>query len=202
MNSLAYLALAVVMQAPADAVQTQFFPGGGFSDFEANWYGEALTRMEEPPLAGSPRELKVFRFMLLPTWGHPVAVRLTIRDGQGTIEAKRLGGFGGYDPGMLVDSGSVSLSDAQVTAFLTLFGKLGFERLGTRDRERGKDGSEWILEAAENGSYHVVVRWSPRDGTAKRGLTDFVAACEWLFRTSPLTGDATNKSSIEISKKP
>jgi hypothetical protein len=48
-----------------------------------------------------------------------------------------------------------------------------------------------------------VVRWSPTHyDTAKRGLSEFVAVCEWLYRASPLRGDVTNKGSVEISKPP
>jgi hypothetical protein len=102
----------------------------------------------------------------------------------------------------LVDRGSIDLTEAQLEMFLERFRRLDFEALKTRDGVLGADGAEWILERMEDGRHHVVVRWSPEHETAKRGLSDFVAVCEWLYRVSPLPGDVRNKSSVEISKPP
>jgi hypothetical protein len=70
------------------------------------------------------------------------------------------------------------------------------------DPVRGFDGSEWIIEAVEQGEYHVVARWTPTAyNTEKRGLRAFVEACEWLYRASPLKDDVRNKGTVEISKR-
>lgn len=192
----------LLLQPPQEPEQAQHFPRGTISDFEAKWFGAALARMEEPALPWLGPNVNVYRFTVLPTWGHPVSVRLTLQGGKATIDAKRLGGFGGYDPGGLVDRGSIDLPEAQLEMFLERFRRLGFEALTTQDRVQGTDGSEWILERMDGGRYHVIVRWSPGYDTAKRGLSDFVAVCEWLYRASPLQGDVANKNSVEISKPP
>lgn len=191
----------LLLQSPHEP-ETQYFPKGAISDFEAKWFGAALARMGEPPLPALRSNAKVYRFTMLPTWGHPVSVRLTLQGGKATIDAKRLSGFGGYDPGNLSDRGSIDLPQAQLEMFFERFRRLNFEALKTQDDVLGADGSEWILERMEEGRYHVIVRWSPEYDTAKRGLSDFVAVCEWLYRTSPLIGDVSSKGSVEISKPP
>ncbi len=203
MSSLVLVpALAMMLsQAPSDA--RAFFGGKVPSRCQAAWYAKALARMDEPPLAAATASARVFRFTLLPTWGHPVSVRLTLAGTSGIIEAKRLSGLGGYEPGRLEEKGSVRLSAAQVEEFVALFGKLGFRQMAFEDPDRGFDGSEWILEAVESGEYHIVARWTPTAyDTEKRGLRTFVDVCEWLFRAGPLKDDVRNKGTIEISKRP
>jgi hypothetical protein len=31
----------------------------------------------------------------------------------------------------------------------------------------GLDGSQWVIEGIKNGSYHLVDRWSPKDGEVR-----------------------------------
>jgi len=59
MAPLTPLMLALLPSSPKAAAQTHFFPKGAVSDFEANWFGEALTRMEEQALPESPPNVKI-----------------------------------------------------------------------------------------------------------------------------------------------
>ena len=34
-------------------------------------------------------------------------------------------------------------------------------------QDRGVDGAQWIIEGVRNGTYHVVDRWSPREGQVR-----------------------------------
>jgi hypothetical protein len=34
-------------------------------------------------------------------------------------------------------------------------------------RDRGVDGAQWIIEGVRNKTYHVVDRWSPKDGSVR-----------------------------------
>ncbi|MBI5068930.1 MAG: hypothetical protein HZB56_11890 [Deltaproteobacteria bacterium] len=186
-------------QTPSDV--SAYF-GGRVPEFYAEWYAKALRRMGEASLARAPTTAKVYRLTILPTWGHPVSVRLHAETGSEAIEAKRLDGLGGYEPGRLAEQGSLQLSADQMNQFRSLYGKLGFWQMAFGDPGRGYDGSEWILEAAELGKYHVVARWSPSSETDRRGLRAFVGLCEWLFRASPLANDLRNKGTAEILKRP
>jgi hypothetical protein len=196
-GSLAFISLValVLSQNPSD--DTAFF-GGQVPDFQAGWYAKALRRMGEPSLARAPIAARVYRFTILPTWGHPVSVRMTAGE---VIEAKRLDGFGGYEPGRLAEQVSLKLSAEQMNQFRSLFGKLAFWQMPFDVPDRGFDGSEWILEAVELGKYHVVARWSPSLQTDRRGLRAFVDLCEWLFRVSPLSNDVQNKGAVEIARQ-
>jgi len=60
----------------------------------------------------------------------------------------------------------------------------------------------WILEAANEGDYHVVVRWPPKEyDPDKRRTVDFVNLCEWLYKKAKFKEDAKNKGYIEIRKQ-
>lgn len=175
----------------------------GISSFEEAWYGKALRAMEEQPLHTGATTTKgtVYRLTILPTWGNPVAVRLTVLDGKATIEGRRLNGQGGYEPGKLVERGVAPLSAEALATFEPLFAKLNFEKQSTRDPTRGHDGSEYILERVAEGKHQVVVRWSPDSDTSKRGLTEFQAVAKWLYRACPIKGDLTTKGGVELRKK-
>ncbi len=175
----------------------------GVSSLENQWFGKILDRLREPSLFSTERkEATVYRFTLVPTWGNPISVRLTVTDGVGEIAAKRLDGEGGYEPGHLAEQGAAKLTKEATNEFTALFGKTHFSKLETRDKDGGKDGSEWILEAVKGGKYHVVVRWCPTEyDPEKRGTVEFAKVCKWLFQKSPLKADATNKGMVEIRKK-
>jgi hypothetical protein len=202
MTSLALVPALAMMLAQTSGDARAFFGGQVASEFEADWFAKALSRMDEPSLATATSSARSFRCTVLPTWGHPVSVRLSLSGSSGTLEAKRLSGLGGYELGRLEEKGSVPIDAAQVEEFVGLFAKLGFRQMPFQDPVLGADGSEWILEAAEQGEYHVVARWTPKAyNTEKRGLRAFVEACEWLYRASPFEDDVRNGRRIEISKR-
>lgn len=197
MTALGLLTCLVVAQP--------FFPVDeqrGISSFEEEWYGKALKALDEKPLHADAEATKgtVYRLTILPTWGNPVTVRLTVLEGKATIEGKRLDGQGGYEPGKLVEKGLTPVPAETLATFENLFAKVNFEKQTTRDPTRGLDGSQYILERVTEGKYHVVVRWSPDSDPQKRGLSAFLAASQWLYRASPLKKDVTNKGRVELRK--
>jgi hypothetical protein len=207
MKTTHILTFAMLLGTLASAGQSQVFPvdetgRAGVTALESEWYGKVLTRLGESSLAASPANaIAVYRFTVLPTWGNPVCVTLTKSNGVLSVRGKRLDGQGGYDPGKLVEDATVALTAEQAKEFAALFEKLNFTALTTRDKDRGLDGSEWILEVVDRGQYHVVVRWSPAAyDPQKRGTVDFVNVCEWLYHVSPIQGDIRNKGSTEIPK--
>ena len=207
MRSTHVFTLAVLLGALTATAQPQVFPidetgRSGVNAFENKWYGKVLTRLGETSLTTSLTNLiAVYRFTVVPTWGNPVCVTLTHSNSVLSVRGKRLDGQGGYDPGKLVEDASVALTAEQAKVFAALFEKLNFGTLTTRDKDRGVDGSEWILEACQHGQYHVVVRWSPTAyDPKKRGTVDFVNVCKWLYHVSPVKGDVRNKGSTEIPK--
>lgn len=171
------------------------------SVFEDEWYGKCFKRLEEPSLTTfDSKKSNVYRFTVLPTWGNAVSVRLTIKDESVEIEARRLDGQAGYEPGKLVEKKSAALSTEDIKEFKKLFDKLKFYDMETEDKNRGFDGSEWIIEALQDGKYHYVTRWSPAYDTKRRGTTDFVDVCKWIYKKCPLKSDLTNKGNVIIEK--
>ncbi|OGV51058.1 MAG: hypothetical protein A2017_12790 [Lentisphaerae bacterium GWF2_44_16] len=70
----------------------------------------------------------------------------------------------------------------------------------TNEKCLGCDGSEWLLEALQNGNYHYIDRWTPTYDSEKRNAVDFINLCTWLYRKAPIKSDLTNKGDIEIKK--
>lgn len=187
------------------ASEPRYFPidktgAKGISEFEYDWYSSILKKMEEPSLfTAKETGTRLFRFTILPTWGNPVSVRLSIMDGLGTIEGKRLDGHAGYDSGKLVERTSDPLSKPDIDQFLALYAKLNFFDLKTADDMPGKDGSQWILEVADKGTYHVAVRWTPTEyDPEKRQTVEFVNICRWMYKKSGFKKGVINKGYTEI----
>ena len=168
---------AVVREAPqATAAPTAFFPPATFPEridgFVSDWYGKHLRAMHEPSLwASAVRNETVWRFLLLRTWGKPIAIRVT-RDGH--LVATRLSGQGGYDPGTIDARREKTLASADVKRIESALAAASFDTTAT-EGDMGMDGAEWVIERAMGGAYRLVERWSP-DVTHKDPA--FVAACD------------------------
>jgi hypothetical protein len=173
---------------PPDA-NPQYFPKGAFKDssetgsfqgFKERWYAKHLRSMREPSLSDASKDssLVAYRFLWLPTFDSPIAVRLTVRvDGTGTLTGKMTNGKGGYDPGKLTMNETHELTKAQITEFLGLLQKAAFWSAPSEVGAEGNDGEQWVLEGVENGRYHIVDRWSPEK-------SDFERLCVFMLEQS------------------
>jgi hypothetical protein len=176
---------------PPDA-NPQYFPKGVFdptpelADFCARWYAKHLRAMNAESLLkkAADKQARAYRFLWLPTFHHSISVLLTVRpDGSGQLSSVELSGKGGYEPGSMLATKIVELSKDQVNQFNAMSGIVDFWTAPTVDPQRqGDDGSEWILEGVKDQKYHVVTRWTPKDGP-------FRDACLYLLKESqiPLT---------------
>jgi hypothetical protein len=170
----------------------QYFPVGVFSEdrdhseFRARWYAKQLRAMGEESLssAAASKEFQGYRFLWLRTFHHPIAMKMRIRpDGSGQLSSIEMTGSGGYEPGKVLTTQIVGLSNEQVSQFETLVRASDFWALPTRDPEReGDDGAQWILEGVKDQKYHVVDRWTPQDGK-------FREACLYLLNLSQIKLD-------------
>lgn len=157
--------------------QVQYFLPRTFSDSQTlergivKWYSENLAALEEPPLwseSGQPHQPS-FRFLWLRTWDKPVSVRVDRNnDGTATLTIKVCSGTGGNDPGKLETNRTKVLDAGQFNALTSMFSAAHFWTMQTIENSAGKDGAQWILEAADGGQYHLVERWSPKDGAVRR----------------------------------
>ncbi len=171
-NTVLFLS-ALATQLPA---QTSYFPKGAFSsnaegdEFRADWYSKHLKNMDEPSLleSTSDRSVQLYRFIWLRTFHHPVVIRLQVaKDGTGILITKVSDGAGGYETGKLVQNTVRHFPQDKVQAFIAEVDRLEFWKLPSFQENPGfvdLDGSQWIIEGAKDGEYHVVDRWSPKNG--------------------------------------
>lgn len=180
MNSLSITALscAIVLFGQSlcgiSAEDEAYFPDLVFekekddNDFSVEWYSQHLKAMKEPSLwrlSQKDRSATVYRFLWLPTFDHPVSVRII--KSTDSIEARvvKLGGMGGYQPGKIAVRKRTKLSKEQWEEFKRRLDKSKFWTLPTKDQEEfGNDGDQLIVEGVKGGKYHIVDRWSPDSG--------------------------------------
>ena len=162
-----------------------FFPKEAFSDGLANgdeyseWYVRFLRKMREKSLLDfADGDTEVYRFLWLRTFDHPVALTV-IREGHSlSLISKELDGAGGYEPGNMLRTDNIWLTEDQWCTFRQKLERAGFWTMpGREPDDLGNDGAQWILEGVNDGRYHVVDRWSPRSG-------DYRAACLYLIELS------------------
>jgi hypothetical protein len=164
------------------------------------WYAKHLKAAGEVGLAPTRTPSRgIYRVTYLPTFGKPIVVRLDRANDSFLLEAKRLSGQGGYDPGVVEVEHSAALSPAQWSTFKEIFDRIDFwtlpsyDELVTQRISRCKQGSSddcwaeadgemWILEAAEEDRYHAADRWSDVNGP-------FRDACVFLIAASEIVSD-------------
>jgi hypothetical protein len=61
----------------------------------------------------------------------------------------------------------MALTKEQAEWFLGKIEESKFWELPSIQETLGLDGSQWIIEGIKNGSYHLVDRWSPKDGEVR-----------------------------------
>ncbi len=162
------LAGQVASKYPPDH-QARYSPAGIFGDDSRDaWYSSQLQSLDEPTLSGLLATEQVYRFTWLRTFHHPIAVRVSIHpNGTATITTKMASGTGGYAPGQLIVNTSREIGAEDVRRLLDLIRAMDFWNMPAElppGNSIGLDGAQWIFEAARNGNYHVVDRWSPKTG--------------------------------------
>jgi hypothetical protein len=176
-SAVATAVLLALLATPTCAQDVQYFPNLALGntqqehDLVAGWYTAQLKALGEPSMLQlSKARAHAYRFLWLRTRHNPVAIRLNVgEDGSSLLTVKTTNGRGGFGgPGVLVKNETKELSKEQTKWFLDQVEKLRFWSLPTRDdSHRGCDGAEWVIEAAKDGSYELVDRWSPQKGPVR-----------------------------------
>jgi hypothetical protein len=194
---------AIVVPSPLSA--TEYFPpsfakpslpcGPGsrkdlpiLSDFENKWYSGQLSAAQEPSLYeaanGSARPKgRTVRFTWLRTFHPPVVVRV---EGLGTatprLIAKQLSGAGGYEPGTISKRVERRLSSPEADTLAADVVRTGVFKLPAVECQMGgMDGAEWLIEGVDEGGYHFVNRWTPRQGKVRDLGLAMLALTGWQF---------------------
>jgi hypothetical protein len=173
-KSLAILAAGTLATAFASSIASAwpsapFFPNlafGADAAFKTNWYSKHLAAMGEPSLSVLARRdtnAIVYRFLWLPSFHHPVCVRIEPTSEGAKLRLKVLGGKGGYEPGDVVINKSITLRADQVGELDRHLEQAAFWKMPTRVKLDGgvEDGAHLILEGVERGTYHIVDRILP-----------------------------------------
>jgi len=171
------LCAVVLIAASASGGESRFFPATAFGqnlDSNQEWialYSKYLEGFNEPSLFERSRSSssQSYRFLWLRSFHRPVSVRLDVdNDGIGQLMVKL-----GSRPGVAYARGPVQkhvrhLTKQQTDSFLSEVDRLGFWQLAPEEEPvAGPDGARWILEGARDGQYHVVHRWTPKDGVVR-----------------------------------
>lgn len=169
-----HLGVGFILFAASLAAQTRYFPEKTFGDdprldrFVSGWYSGQLTALKEPSLLELSKALPAesYRFLWLRTFHHPVAIRVDVQaDGSATLTTKIASGAGGYKPGNLIVNTFRALTKDEAKKLIAQVNDSGFWQLPSYERNGGgADGSEWIIEAAAHGKYHLVSEWTPEKG--------------------------------------
>src|SRR4051794_15824346 len=139
----------------------------GIGDLLAGSFSRHLRAMNEPSLWGaSQRDKRVaaYRFLWLPTWERPIAVRIERTGNGATVRLLQLDGAGGYDPGKIAINTQVPVGEREWDRLTTLASRAGIWDMPTRIADLGHDGENLIVEGVADGKYHVVYRWTPAAG--------------------------------------
>jgi len=179
------MSVAALLSAPTSAAQSRptcpgaaaadnFFPRGELSPqsaeldaLEQRLYSQRLRAMGEPSLScGQSSEEEVYRFLWLPTFQHPLSVRIT-RTGDGAaLDMAELTGASGDEPGTVGRHEERKLTNAEWQSLQAALGAIDFWNMPANQLPPDPtvvhtDGTIWILEGYRAGAYHVVDRWSP-----------------------------------------
>lgn len=176
-------------------MELPYFPLGIFGDvrdgrsFYGGWYSYFLESMGEESLYQANVDPRLaIRFLLLPTFGSPILVRVNRIKAGGLLIGKQNDGFGGSAPGPNTSRVERDLLPVQFKDIETTFRQLRFWDIPTNSKVLGTDGSQWILEASESRKYHVVHRWCPNHYSP--GDKQFVRFCESLVNLTGFETDA------------
>jgi hypothetical protein len=143
--------------------------------FVNSWYSKMLFALGEPVLKNYTGDKEIYRFTWLRTFNHPVSVRLEKQGDIVKLFSKVCDGAGGYEPRKIIFDTTINLTGKQVDTTNIRLIKAKFWTMETNSREdSGMDGSEWIIEVFKNHKYHMVVRWTPKKGTAFRSIGEYL----------------------------
>ena len=177
----------------SDSTVSNFFPEGfaegllpdtcgterpRLSDGETRWFSRQWAAACEPPLpsalSGQLDDQFTFRFSFMPSFDTPIFMRLETHRETHRLIAKQMTGDGGYEPGIILRSKEIEISDEEVAAIRKSLANI----FANRDAEVAKarsegpketcfgmlDGTMWIFEVVENDRYDLIQRNSPNDG--------------------------------------
>jgi len=138
------------------------------SAFEVGWYTNQLTALGEGSFysLASDTNARAFRFTCLRSFHNPFSVIMTFDgNGRALVTGKMASGAGGYAPGALCRLRRTTIQSREAQKFLDLVAAESFWTLPSKIETLGCDGSQWIIEGVDHGTYHLVDRWTPEESS-------------------------------------
>lgn len=160
--------LIACLSMPAASVASSEWPG---DEFYADWFGGHLRSLGEPFLheATPGGDEEVYRMLVLPSFDHPVSIRVSGNTSRAVV--RMTDGWGGYGPGKLSFARVVAVSSADLVAlraalrvidFWSMVRKAPLQRVIEPDGVEKvivcADGTTIVLEAVAGGRYHMIHR--------------------------------------------
>lgn len=144
---------------------------------ENDWYPRHWDAADEPSLSERTMtpisaETSTLRFTWLPTFDHPVIVRIERSGNNARLVAKKLSGQGGFEPGTIDRGVDRPLSSLELAKLDLILSKTKVLELRATNCDGGTDGSQWIVEGIDRKGYIFVNRFSPDAGPV-RAFGDF-----------------------------
>lgn len=144
-----------------------YFPAGIFNDeredldnFTREWYGNELDLLDEPSLyeLSNDESKTAYRFLYLRSFHPAIAIRIELEeDKTGKLYVKNGDEYK-----------QSSLSTIKTGQIFEELDRSILWKLSSTIEYSGLDGAHWIIEAVENGQYHLVDRWAPKYGYIRR----------------------------------
>lgn len=156
------------------------------STVENDWYPSHWDAADEPSLYERSRfpataGTSTLRFTWLPSFHHPVIVRIE-RTGHGArLVAKQLSGKGGYEPGVIEREVTRPLSATEVAKLDVILSTTKVLEQRPTECDSGLDGSQWIVEGINRDGYVFVNRWSPQEGSVHEFGDFALLLTGWTF---------------------
>lgn len=138
-----------------------YFPLESLSPLRNIWYSEILSSNQEPVIYKGSSGKAVFRFLSV-GWSKNQVIRIEKNSVSAILFVKR--GKSDF---------SIDLTEKEWNKLKRKVKRSKYWKEPTVINHHGKDGYHWILEASENGNYHVVDRWVPKSSRYK-GLGKYI----------------------------
>jgi hypothetical protein len=165
--------------SPSASAPPNCFPAeAGLSEFEVQWFCGHLRAAGEARLSGE----RVFRFTYLPTFHAPRIVVVSEQGQRWVVSGKVLSGKGGYAPGTVARTTERKLSADEARLLLQRLEKAGIWEPTDTQQELGADGSEWLLEGLQAGTYAFHKVWSPEEST----FPQYRKVCRYLLELADI----------------
>jgi hypothetical protein len=134
------------------------------SHLNSNLYSEHLKDLGQPALCHEPipEQAEWYRFLWVPTFEHPVFLRVDLESGEiANLVTVVWSGHGGYEWGKPLRTERKLTSDEQYDLFAAM-ADIGFWTLPSEIEGPPNmfvlDGTEWLIEGVKDGKCHVVTR--------------------------------------------